>query len=98
VPLGNYFENIARQSKNPKAVANWVINNLRAKLAEGSRRSKEAETSFDDSAKQEASLLTSSARVTLTDLKFKPEAILELVVLVETKTISTAIAQQVFGE
>jgi len=34
VPLGGYFENIARQSKNPKAVANWVINNLRAKLTE----------------------------------------------------------------
>ena len=25
---------IAKQSKNPKAVANWVINNLRAKLTE----------------------------------------------------------------
>jgi len=34
VPLGNYFEQIARQSRNPKAVANWVINNLRAKLTE----------------------------------------------------------------
>ncbi len=34
VPLGNYFEGIAKQSKNPKAVANWVINNLRAKLSE----------------------------------------------------------------
>ena len=33
VPLGDYFEGVARQSKNPKAVANWVINNLRAKLA-----------------------------------------------------------------
>src|SRR5437867_4152171 len=98
VPLGNYFENIARQSKNPKAVANWVINNLRAKLAEGSSRRKEALTSFDDSARQDGSLLTSAARVTLTDLKFKPEAILELVGLVETKTISTAIAPQVFGE
>ncbi len=32
VPLGNYFEGIAKRSKNPKAVANWVINNLRAKL------------------------------------------------------------------
>ncbi len=30
VPLGNYFEGIAETSKNPKAVANWVINNLRA--------------------------------------------------------------------
>ncbi len=34
VPLGNYFEIVARKSKSPKAVANWIINNLRAKLAE----------------------------------------------------------------
>jgi aspartyl-tRNA(Asn)/glutamyl-tRNA(Gln) amidotransferase subunit B len=34
VPLGDYFEGIARQAKNPKAAANWVINNLRAKMAE----------------------------------------------------------------
>jgi aspartyl-tRNA(Asn)/glutamyl-tRNA(Gln) amidotransferase subunit B len=34
VSLGNYFEAIAKQAKNPKAAANWVINNLRAKLAE----------------------------------------------------------------
>jgi len=34
VPLGNYFESVAKKSKNPKAVANWVINNLRAKLTE----------------------------------------------------------------
>ena len=33
-PLGDYFEGIAKQSKNPKAVANWVINNLRAKMTE----------------------------------------------------------------
>jgi len=98
VPLGNYFENVARQSNNPKAVANWVINNLRAKIAEGSSRRKEALTSFDDAAKQDQSLLTSASRLTLTDLKFKPEAILELVGLIEAKTISTAIAQQVFGE
>jgi aspartyl-tRNA(Asn)/glutamyl-tRNA(Gln) amidotransferase subunit B len=34
VPLGGYFEGIAKEAKNPKAIANWVINNLRAKLAE----------------------------------------------------------------
>src|SRR5688572_2065254 len=28
VPLGNYFEKVATQSKNAKAVANWIINNL----------------------------------------------------------------------
>jgi len=71
-PLGNYFENLARQSKNPKAVANWVINNLRGSLA--------------------------GAQTTLGDLKFKPEAILELIALVDAKTISSSIAQQVFSE
>jgi aspartyl-tRNA(Asn)/glutamyl-tRNA(Gln) amidotransferase subunit B len=34
VPLGAYFESIAGQTKNPKAAANWIINNLRAKLTE----------------------------------------------------------------
>jgi aspartyl-tRNA(Asn)/glutamyl-tRNA(Gln) amidotransferase subunit B len=72
VPLGNYFEEIAKQSKNPKTVANWVINNLRAKLTD--------------------------SQTTLVDLKFKPEAILELVNLVEAKTVSRATAQQVFAE
>ena len=72
VALGNYFEPIAKKSKNPKAVANWVINNLRAK--------------------------TSEAQTTLDNLKFKPEAILELVNLVDAKTISSAAAQTVFAE
>jgi aspartyl-tRNA(Asn)/glutamyl-tRNA(Gln) amidotransferase subunit B len=71
-PLGNYFEGIAKNSKNPKAVANWVINNLRAKLTE--------------------------SQMALADLKFKPEAILELVNLVDAKTISSSAAQQVFSE
>src|SRR5262249_28797952 len=34
VRLGDYFEKIVGQAKHPKAVANWVINNLRAKLTE----------------------------------------------------------------
>jgi len=34
VALGAYFESIAGQTRNFKAVANWVINNLRAKMAE----------------------------------------------------------------
>jgi len=72
VPLGNYFESIAKKSRNPKAVANWVINNLRAKMTESGTR--------------------------LADLKFKPEYIVELIALVDGKTISSAIAQQVFAE
>ena len=34
VPLGDYFEQAVEDAKNRKAVANWVINNLRAKLVE----------------------------------------------------------------
>ncbi len=34
VPLGKFFEAAAAEAKNPKASANWIINNLRAKLTE----------------------------------------------------------------
>lgn len=88
VPLGNYFEALAKQSPNPKAVANWVINNLRAQLAEAN-------------AKLAAAPGLESAggrRLTLADLKFRPEGILELVALVESGKISTRIAQEVFAE
>jgi len=99
VPLGDYFESVARQSKNPKAVANWVINNLRAKLAESSSRRKEGLTDSYDSANPDQSLCSSEAtRRGLTDLRFRPDALLELVGLVESKTISSSVAQQVFAE
>jgi len=97
VPLGNYFEPIAKQSKNPKAVANWVINNLRAKLAETSdsrRRGNEAEVlSVAENPPPHV-----GAYGALAGLKFKPEAIAELAGLVDAKTISSSAAQQVFAE
>ena len=91
VELGNYFEGIAKQSKNPKAVANWIINNLLAKLTEANAKE----------AADQGTLGVDSADVkllTLADLKFKQEALLELVGLVEAKTISSSAAQQVFAE
>jgi aspartyl-tRNA(Asn)/glutamyl-tRNA(Gln) amidotransferase subunit B len=91
VPLGNYFEAIAKQAKNPKALANWVINNLRAKLAEANERERS----------EQAAMGLEPAEMTLTpldNLKFKPEALLELTALVENKTISISAAQQVFAE
>jgi len=72
MPLGDYFETVARQAKNPKSVANWVINNLRAKMTD--------------------------AQTSLTGLKFKPEAIPQLIDLVDSGKISTKIAQDVFAE
>jgi aspartyl-tRNA(Asn)/glutamyl-tRNA(Gln) amidotransferase subunit B len=71
-PLGDYFEKIAPKAKNPKSVANWIINNLRGKLAESGG--------------------------TLGELKFRPEFIIDLIALVESRAISSSIAQQVFSE
>jgi aspartyl-tRNA(Asn)/glutamyl-tRNA(Gln) amidotransferase subunit B len=91
VPLADYFEGLARQVKNPKAVANWVINNLQSKIAEAS--AKEAvEKAVQGLAPEEARVWTPA------DLKFRPEALLQLVGLVEAKTISNSAAQQVFAE
>ena len=91
VALGNYFEAIARQAKNTKTMANWVINNLCAKLGETNEKL----------AADQAALGVEPADIkllTLTELKFKPEALLELVGLVESKAISNSAAQQVFVE
>ncbi|HEX7654212.1 MAG TPA: Asp-tRNA(Asn)/Glu-tRNA(Gln) amidotransferase subunit GatB, partial [Verrucomicrobiae bacterium] len=89
--LAAYYEGIAKQSKTPKAVANWLINNLQAKLAELNEQEKAEQGSMG----VEAADLKLSG---LGDLKFKPEALLELVNLVEAKTISSSAAQQVFAE
>ena len=113
VPLGNYFERIAKQSKSMKAVANWVINNLRAKLTE--RNKFVAEQIAYQSQLGEGEVLMANEKLsaevasrnlqttewkleTLDDLRFKPEAIVALVGLVEAKTISSSAAQQVFAE
>jgi aspartyl-tRNA(Asn)/glutamyl-tRNA(Gln) amidotransferase subunit B len=91
VPLGDYFERIARRSTNPKAVANWVINNLRAKLAEANAKA----------ATEQAALgleVVELERIGLAHLKFKPEALLELLNLTDTGKISSRIAQEVFNE
>ena len=91
VELGNYFEGLAKQSKNPKAVANWIINNLLSKLSEANAK---------EAAEQVAMGVDSTdvKLLTLADLKFQPTALLELVALVEAKTISSSAAQQVFAE
>ncbi|HAB17257.1 MAG TPA: Asp-tRNA(Asn)/Glu-tRNA(Gln) amidotransferase GatCAB subunit B, partial [Verrucomicrobiales bacterium] len=72
LPLGRFFETAAAGHTQPKAVANWVINNLQAQL--------------------------SATQTTVADLRFRPEALRELVQLVDSGKISTKIAQEVFGE
>ncbi len=91
VTLGSYFEAVARQAKTPKIVANWVINNLQARLAETNQ--KEAAEQAGMGIEPADQKLT-----TLADLKFSPTALLELVGLVEAKTISSSAAQTVFAE
>jgi aspartyl-tRNA(Asn)/glutamyl-tRNA(Gln) amidotransferase subunit B len=91
VPLGDYFESLARRSPQPKSIANWVINNLRAKLAESRERDKGALAADDEN--RPLPMAASLSR-----LRFAPEALLELVTLVEGGTISSSAAQQVFAE
>ncbi len=86
VALGNYFEMIAKQSKHPKAVANWVINNLRAMMT-----AKKADAnSWEEGETAKAT--------TFDELRFKPESINELVELVASGKISSKIAQDIFTE
>ncbi|MGO9000482.1 MAG: Asp-tRNA(Asn)/Glu-tRNA(Gln) amidotransferase subunit GatB [Limisphaerales bacterium] len=96
VPLGNYFEEIAKKSKNPKSIANWVINNLRAKLTEANTQGSAGVPPAHHA--NENAGETPALRFTLDNLKFKPEAIIELAGLVENKSISSSAAQQVFAE
>jgi aspartyl-tRNA(Asn)/glutamyl-tRNA(Gln) amidotransferase subunit B len=91
VALGHYFEGVAKTAKNPKAVANWLINNLQSKLAEANEKAAAEQAALGVEA-DDLKLLT------LADLKFPPAALLELVALVEARTISSSAAQQVFAE
>src|SRR6266446_5904277 len=61
LPLGNYFEEIAKGAKNPKAIANWVINNLRARMGES--QSGLTELKFKPSAIPELADLVDSAKI-----------------------------------
>jgi aspartyl-tRNA(Asn)/glutamyl-tRNA(Gln) amidotransferase subunit B len=90
VPLGNYFEIVSKDAKNPKAIANWLINNLRGKLAEWNK------SAFPTELETEPGKDTTYKVFDM--LRFKPEDMRELVTLVDAKTISSAAAQQVFGE
>ncbi|HEX3856489.1 MAG TPA: Asp-tRNA(Asn)/Glu-tRNA(Gln) amidotransferase subunit GatB [Verrucomicrobiae bacterium] len=90
VPLGNYFEAIAKQSKNPKAVANWVINNLRSLMT--------IEAVHEAHPDGELPANLSARQIEFGQLRFKPEFINELVELVDGRKISSKIAQDVFKE
>jgi aspartyl-tRNA(Asn)/glutamyl-tRNA(Gln) amidotransferase subunit B len=89
--LASYFETLAPRVRNPKLLANWILNNLRAKLAEWH-------------AEQTAALRTENPDAPPPpppgpeSLRFPPEALIELIQLVENQTLSSTAAQQVFAE
>ena len=91
VALGDFFEAAARQTPHPKSVANWVINGLRARLAEANEAAA-AEQAAQGIDREEMTWIT------VADLKFPPAAIVELVDLVESGKISGKIAQDVFAD
>lgn len=91
VALGAYFETAIQGVKSPKAVANWLINNLRSKMASANEAlmTEQAALGLEP---DEMELLT------VDELKFGPKAVGELVDLVESGRISSKIAQEVFAE
>ena len=100
--LGDYFELIAKHAKNPKIVANLVINRVSAELSKENavRKIKTEElyrvepTPHTD---YEAAKLKLQP-VTLSDLRFSPTDLIELAGLLDTRTISSSAAQTVFAE
>ena len=72
VPLGGFFEKAVDGSNNAKSVANWVINNLQALLA--------------------------NSELSIDQLKFGPEAVRELVEIIDSGAISNKGGQEVFNE
>jgi aspartyl-tRNA(Asn)/glutamyl-tRNA(Gln) amidotransferase subunit B len=90
VALGNYFEGIAKSAKNPKAVANWTINNLQARMTVHAVTKNRPDKPWGEN--------ETVKPMEFEELKFPPSALLELVNLVEAKTISNSAAQQVFTE
>ena len=72
VPLGDFFEAAAKSYRNPKLIANYVINNLPARLAD--------------------------TGTSLSEVKFAPASLRELVDLVDAGKISSKTAQEVFLE
>jgi len=89
--LAAYFERLAPRTRHPKLVANWIINNLRGKLAELHAEQTAAARAADPDA-------PAPPPPSLETLKFPPEALLELIQLVENQTLSSSAAQQVFAE
>jgi aspartyl-tRNA(Asn)/glutamyl-tRNA(Gln) amidotransferase subunit B len=90
VALADYFEIVAKGHKNPKALANWHINNLSAKHSE---RAKSVMPDEFKTAEQKDTTFKM-----FDYLLFKPEDMRALVDLVDSKAISNSAAQQVFAE
>ena len=72
VDLARYFETAAKDSKKPKNVANWILNDLQSAL--------------------------STAGKTINDCPIPPEALDELVNLIESGKISGKQGKEVFAE
>ena len=85
---------IAKQSKNPKAVANWVINNLRAKLAEAATDVSRSNWPRSDLESRLTCSCTDAGRF---EIQTGSDS-WNWSNLVEAKTISSSAAQQVFAE
>lgn len=89
--LSACFESVARGAANPKAIANWMINTLRARMAVAAEAAARAQIDAGVAAED-------VTPYTLRDLRFAPMGIRELVEMVDSGRLSNKIAQEVFAD
>jgi aspartyl-tRNA(Asn)/glutamyl-tRNA(Gln) amidotransferase subunit B len=88
--FADYFEPLAKKSKNPKAVANLVINFLRPRMVMLSVAKNRANEPWTEG--------ETVSMIGVDELLFKPESIIELAELTDAGTINSQTAQKVFSE
>jgi len=89
-PFGDYFEALVKRSRNPKTVANLIINFLRPRVIVFSVAKNRPNEPWSEGEKV--------AMIDLNELLFKPEFVIDLAELIDSGTINSQIAQKVLTE
>jgi aspartyl-tRNA(Asn)/glutamyl-tRNA(Gln) amidotransferase subunit B len=88
--FAQYYESLGKRSNNSKAVANLVINMLRPRMIVFSVAKNHPDKPWSEG--------ETVPMIGFNELLFKPESVVELALLIESRTINNQIAQQVFAE
>lgn len=93
-----YFERaVAAYPKNPKAIANFIVNDLRREIIAAADKAKE-ENSVGTFFDEEEQAVEEVVKPSLTDCKISPENIASLAEIIDGGEISKQIGKDVFAE